>query len=118
MRPLLALLTLSACAPALRVVRSENPPLREALAADAPATLHRVLGVDLWVHDSGASASTPPAPCTAIPHQLPQGDVGPNAGLRRPSSASEHVGAPIARVDQRAFELTVAPAKRDRKSVV
>ncbi|MDP2272377.1 MAG: alpha/beta hydrolase [Archangium sp.] len=69
MRPLLALLGLSACAPALRAVTKEEEPHRWALAAAAPTQLHRVLGVGLSVHDSEPSGTKPVLVCLhAIAH--------------------------------------------------
>jgi 4,5:9,10-diseco-3-hydroxy-5,9,17-trioxoandrosta-1(10),2-diene-4-oate hydrolase len=69
MRPLLALLSLSACAPALRAVTKEESPRRWALAAAAPAQLHRVLGVELSVHDSEPGGAKPILICLhAIAH--------------------------------------------------
>jgi pimeloyl-ACP methyl ester carboxylesterase len=69
MRPLLALLSLSACTPALRAVTKEDFPRRWALAAAEPAQLHRVLGVDLSVHDSDPSSAKPVLVCLhAIAH--------------------------------------------------
>lgn len=69
MRPLIALLSLTACSPALRVVRPDEPPLRRALSTRDPGKLLEVLGVDLWVHDSDPTGSKPPLVCLhAIGH--------------------------------------------------
>ncbi len=69
MRPLLALLSLSACAPALRLTNPNEPIHRHALAGLLPGAIHRVLGVELWVHDSDPSASKPTLLCLhAIGH--------------------------------------------------
>lgn len=69
MRPLLALFSLSACAPALRLTNPDEPIHRHALAGLAPGAIHRVLGVELWVHDSDPSASKPTLLCLhAIGH--------------------------------------------------
>jgi len=57
MRPLFALVLIS-CAPALRTVTPDGPPPRFALASAEPRSLHRVLGVDLSVHDGGGDKPT------------------------------------------------------------
>jgi pimeloyl-ACP methyl ester carboxylesterase len=68
MNKLLALLTLTGCAPALRAVPA-GAPARLALSAPDPGALHRVLGVDLWVHDSDVGGTKPVLVCLhAIGH--------------------------------------------------
>jgi 4,5:9,10-diseco-3-hydroxy-5,9,17-trioxoandrosta-1(10),2-diene-4-oate hydrolase len=68
MNKLFALLTLTGCAPALRTL-PVGPPARLALSAPDPGALHRVLGVDLWVHDSDSTGGKPALVCLhAIGH--------------------------------------------------
>jgi len=68
MRRLVALLTLAGCTPALRAIPS-GPPTRLALAAPEPGAMHRVLDVELWVHDSDPTGAKPVLLCLhAIGH--------------------------------------------------
>ena len=61
---------LAGCSHALRALPAPGaPPARLALAAPQPGATHRVLGVDLWVHDSDPAARRPVLLCLhAIGH--------------------------------------------------
>jgi hypothetical protein len=82
---LLGALLSAACAPSLREARPDRS-LREALGVAAPRTLHRVLGVDLAVHDSDPRGEKPAIVCLhAIAHG--GGDfAGVEAALSLPST--------------------------------